>query len=65
MRNILNIDKNWLFIKDSTDVTLREGVTLDLPHTWNAEDGYDGGNDYFRGSCLYGNIERSCRDYSY
>ena len=53
MRNILNIDKNWLFIKDSTDVTLREGVTLDLPHTWNAEDGYDGGNDYFRGSCVY------------
>mgnify|MGYP003300779974 CR=1 FL=1 len=24
-----------------------------LPHTWNAEDGFDGGNDYFRGSCLY------------
>ncbi|MBO5845380.1 MAG: glycoside hydrolase family 2 protein, partial [Clostridia bacterium] len=26
---------------------------ISLPHTWNAEDGFDGGNDYFRGSCLY------------
>lgn len=24
-----------------------------LPHTWNAEDGTDGGNDYFRGTCTY------------
>ena len=24
-----------------------------LPHTWNALDGQDGGNDYFRGSCCY------------
>ncbi|MDO4267697.1 MAG: glycoside hydrolase family 2 TIM barrel-domain containing protein, partial [Eubacteriales bacterium] len=25
----------------------------DLPHTWNAKDGQDGGNDYFRGTCTY------------
>mgnify|MGYP000473677133 CR=1 FL=1 len=29
----------------------REPVTL--PHTWNAIDGQDGGNDYYRGTCSY------------
>ena len=53
MRNILNINKDWLFVKNTTDISAREGIKLDLPHTWNAEDGFDGGNDYFRGSCLY------------
>ena len=53
MRNVLNINKNWLFIKDTADISLTEGIAVDLPHTWNAEDGYDGGNDYFRGYCLY------------
>ncbi len=42
-----------MFVKDTTDITLREGETVNLPHTWNAIDGQDGGNDYFRGSCLY------------
>ena len=53
MRSILNINKDWLFVKNTTDITVREGKCIDLPHTWNAEDGHDGGNDYFRGSCLY------------
>ena len=53
MRQILNLNENWLFKKDTTDITARDGVEVNLPHTWNAEDGYDGGNDYFRGSCLY------------
>ena len=53
MRNILSLNANWLFVKDTTDITLREGTQINLPHTWNAEDGFDGGNDYFRGSCLY------------
>jgi Glycosyl hydrolases family 2, TIM barrel domain/Glycosyl hydrolases family 2, sugar binding domain/Glycosyl hydrolases family 2/Domain of unknown function (DUF4982) len=26
---------------------------IDLPHTWNAEDGYDGGSNYFRGDGWY------------
>ena len=26
---------------------------VDLPHTWNATDGQDGGNDYYRGTCVY------------
>ena len=53
MRQILNLNENWLFKKDTTDITARDGIEINLPHTWNAEDGYDGGNDYFRGSCLY------------
>ena len=53
MRTIQNLNKNWLFVKNTTDISAREGQSVDLPHSWNAEDGYDGGNDYFRGSCLY------------
>ncbi|MBQ6708222.1 MAG: glycoside hydrolase family 2 protein [Clostridia bacterium] len=53
MRNILNINENWLFVKDSTDVSVSEGEQISIPHSWNATDGQDGGNDYFRGSCLY------------
>ena len=26
---------------------------IDLPHTWNNVDGQDGGNDYYRGTCVY------------
>ncbi|MBQ8258665.1 MAG: glycoside hydrolase family 2 protein [Clostridia bacterium] len=53
MRNIINLNSDWLFVKNTTDITLSEGEKVSLPHTWNAEDGFDGGNDYFRGSCLY------------
>ena len=34
----------------------KQGETLapiSLPHTWNALDGQDGGNDYWRGICTY------------
>ncbi len=53
MRKILNLNENWLFVKGTADVTVRDGGQVNLPHTWNATDGQDGGNDYFRGSCLY------------
>jgi len=53
MRKILNLNANWLFVKDTTDISRRDGETVQLPHSWNAMDGQDGGNDYFRGSCLY------------
>ena len=53
MRNLLNINENWLFIKNTSDIGARDGERVDLPHTWNSPDGYDGGNDYFRGTCLY------------
>ena len=50
MRKILPIHDNWLFSKLSTGEAA-EAVTL--PHTWNAVDGQDGGNDYYRGTCYY------------
>jgi len=53
MRTILNLNKGWLFAKNTADITLRTGEAVDLPHCWNAVDGQDGGNDYFRGDCLY------------
>ena len=53
MRNIVNINKDWLFVKDTADIKIREGELVNLPHSWNSIDGQDGGNDYFRGSCLY------------
>ncbi len=47
---------DWKFQKDCSLLPKRfpskwESVTL--PHTWNASDGQDGGNDYFRGKCAY------------
>ena len=53
MRTVLNLNKGWLFSKNTADITLRNGDAIDLPHCWNAVDGQDGGNDYFRGDCLY------------
>ena len=53
MRQIINLNENWLFKKDSSDIAALDGVSINLPHTWNAEDGHDGGNDYFRGTCTY------------
>ena len=53
VRSILNLNEGWLFVKDTAEITAREGELVNLPHTWNSPDGYDGGNDYFRGSCLY------------
>ena len=53
MRNIVSLNENWLFVKDTTDISTYEGESINIPHSWNAVDGQDGGNDYFRGSCLY------------
>ena len=50
MRKILPIHDNWLFSKRSTG---EEAEAVTLPHTWNAIDGQDGGNDYYRGTCYY------------
>ena len=53
MRRILKINEGWQFVKDCKDPLATEGaISVDLPHTWNNEDGYDGGT-YFRGSCVY------------
>ena len=53
MRNVLKLNEGWLFAKNTSDVAICEGERVNLPHSWNALDGQDGGNDYFRGTCLY------------
>ncbi|MGM9645006.1 MAG: glycoside hydrolase family 2 TIM barrel-domain containing protein [Eubacteriales bacterium] len=53
MRQVLNLNENWLFKLGTNDISARDGENVNLPHTWNATDGQDGGNDYFRGECLY------------
>ena len=53
MRHIINWNDNWLFLKDTADCQASGGEQISLPHTWNAIDGQDGGNDYFRGTCVY------------
>ena len=55
MRQIFNLNEGWKFYKGVADVAAATGEceAVSLPHTWNATDGQDGGNDYFRGSCLY------------
>lgn len=56
MRNIVSFNDNWKFIKNTADeveAAKGEGESIALPHTWNAVDGQDGGNDYHRGTCWY------------
>ncbi len=48
MRNIEKIMTAWEFCGPAGKTE-----TVDLPHTWNASDGQDGGDDYFRGCCSY------------
>lgn len=48
MRTSIGLNHGW-------DFTGPDGRTesVDVPHTWNALDGQDGGGDYWRGSCTY------------
>ena len=55
-----NWNENWLFTKDAslvaeshTALNTADWEAVTLPHTWNAKDGQDGGNDYYRGTCYY------------
>ena len=58
MRNITNINGGWRFLKaavpaETAIANAAQGEAVTLPHTWNAVDGQDGGNDYHRGTCWY------------
>lgn len=56
MRNIVSLNENWKFVKtamDAASAASAKGEPVSLPHTWNAIDGQDGGNDYHRGTCWY------------
>ena len=49
MRHITNINAGWFY----TDPRTKERKAIDLPHTWNGEDGQDGGADYCRSVVPY------------
>ena len=56
MRTIVNINRKWAFSKEATAVPA--GIDskwnfVNLPHSWNAIDGQDGGSDYYRGTAWY------------
>ncbi len=56
MRDILNFNAKWAFSKEAGAVPAEmpsNWVWVNLPHSWNAIDGQDGGNDYYRGTCYY------------
>lgn len=48
MRKELCINEDWQFQYHDNTI-----LPVNLPHTWNNLDGQDGGNDYWRGTCVY------------
>ena len=52
MRTVLNFNEKWLFNKKGENVS-NEQELVNIPHCWNAVDGMDGGNDYYRGTACY------------
>lgn len=56
MRNTILFNTGWTFIKEAAgeaEASELSGEAVTLPHTWNAIDGQDGGDDYYRGKCWY------------
>ena len=58
MRKITVLKDGWTFLKAALSpeqalAAFGQGECVSLPHTWNAADGQDGGNDYHRGLCWY------------
>ena len=56
MRNIVNFNAKWSFTKMADAIPSaidNKWDFVNLPHCWNAIDGQDGGNDYFRGTAYY------------
>ena len=56
MRIVENFNFRWSFSKQAEAVPAELPAMWDvisLPHCWNAVDGQDGGNDYYRGTCDY------------
>ena len=48
MRRIIKIKEGWKFTDQH-----QKRIAVTIPHTWNAKDGQDGGNDYWRGTNVY------------
>ena len=62
MREIINLNGSWAFTKagEVPAAMPTDWETVTVPHCWNAVDGQDGGNDYYRGTCHYAkNLNKS------
>ena len=56
LRSIINFNQKWAFSKEAVSVPAEVSSKwnfVNLPHSWNAIDGQDGGNDYYRGTAYY------------
>ncbi len=56
MRTVINFNSKWAFSKEAQAVPTvidKKWNFVNLPHSWNAIDGQDGDNDYFRGTAYY------------
>ncbi len=56
MRTVLNLNAKWAFTKQADSIPSaidNKWNFVNLPHCWNAIDGQDGDNDYFRGTGYY------------
>ena len=56
MRQVINFNAKWAFSKEAAGVPAEvcsKWNFVNLPHSWNAIDGQDGGNDYYRGTAYY------------
>ncbi len=56
MRKTVNMNRKWAFTKNAEGVPAslpEKWDFVNLPHSWNAIDGQDGDNDYYRGTCYY------------
>lgn len=58
MRNVININNGWKFIKQDEIKAIEKSYNdeswekINLPHTWNAIDGANG-FDFYKGACWY------------
>ena len=58
-RTELSVNDGWVFSKGTMSSAEEIGFSdmefdaVNLPHSWNAEDGADGGNDYYQGEGWY------------
>jgi beta-galactosidase/beta-glucuronidase len=48
MRKVFKIKEGWNFTDQH-----KKRMPVTIPHTWNNQDGQDGGNDYWRGTSVY------------
>ncbi len=59
MRQVCGLNAKWAFTKQANaipDTLPTNWDWVNLPHTWNAIDGQDGENDYFRGVGYYAKV---------